>query len=359
MSQVTSYTLADGDGVTVLAALNALFGAVQSVNSGTAGPSSPVIGMPWLDTSGATPTQRRRNATNTGWDLDDLPAVGLGLASVTAVSDVNALTLSGLYHASSGATGNPAGGVAYLLVHLSGATSATAVQLAFATTSDKINFRRKVASAWQAWAECPTGATATGLSVLQAATAAAARTAIAAYGATDLAVLADITAATAGKVLDAAVFTANKLILGTSQVTTSGTSKTFTGIPAWVKRVTMTLRGVSTTGTAAKLIQVGTSGGLVATGYTSESANAGGNTSDTTGFVLRSILAADAVSGAMVLTALGGGTWVASHACASGGGAPCYGGGLITGLGTLDRVALTTVGGTDTFDAGIVNVMWE
>jgi hypothetical protein len=34
-------------------------------------------------------------------------------------------------------------------------------------------------------------------------------------------------------------------------------------------------------------------------------------------------------------------------------------GGLIALSGTLDRVILTTVNGTDTFDAGSVNILYE
>ena len=35
------------------------------------------------------------------------------------------------------------------------------------------------------------------------------------------------------------------------------------------------------------------------------------------------------------------------------------GGGSVTLSGALDRVVLTTVGGTDTFDAGSVNIIYE
>jgi hypothetical protein len=34
-------------------------------------------------------------------------------------------------------------------------------------------------------------------------------------------------------------------------------------------------------------------------------------------------------------------------------------GGAVGISGTLDRVRITTVNGTDTFDAGTINIMWE
>ena len=57
---------------------------------------------------------------------------------------------------------------------------------------------------------------------------------------------------------------------GTAQATTSGTSIDFTGIPSWVKRITVNFAGTSTAGSSsAVLIQLGTSGGIQNTGYLS------------------------------------------------------------------------------------------
>ena len=47
---------------------------------------------------------------------------------------------------------------------------------------------------------------------------------------------------------------------------TSGTSIDFTGIPSGVKRITIMLKDVSTSGTSYKLIQLG-SGSITTTGY--------------------------------------------------------------------------------------------
>ena len=153
--------------------------------------------------------------------------------------------------------------------------------------------------------------------------------------------------------------TGSQLVSGTLTATTSGTSVDFTGIPSWVKRVTVMLKGVSTSGTSALLFQLGTSGGVQATGYT---ANSGANTY-TTGFGAAVLsIAADAGTGVVTFTLLDSatGTW-------SWGGTigrdttftvmGCIGYKALSG--TLDRVRFTTVAGTDTFDAGSINILYE
>ena len=75
---------------------------------------------------------------------------------------------------------------------------------------------------------------------------------------------------------------------GTAQASTSGTSIDFTGIPSWVKRITVMFAGVSTTGTSNLLLQIG-SGSIVVTGYTGSTAlvgSASANSLMTTGFML-------------------------------------------------------------------------
>jgi hypothetical protein len=59
----------------------------------------------------------------------------------------------------------------------------------------------------------------------------------------------------------------SRLVLTTSVNTTSGTSIDFTGIPSWVRRITVMLLAVSTNGTSGVQIQLGDSGGVETTGY--------------------------------------------------------------------------------------------
>jgi len=156
---------------------------------------------------------------------------------------------------------------------------------------------------------------------------------------------------------------ASALVSGTSQASTSGTSIDFTGIPSWVKRVTVLLNGVSLSGTSAVLVQIG-SGSVITTGYSStgsRTSTAATIISTTNGFVTGLNTAADALSGLMTIATLGSNQWAESHSFGtSTAGASFYGGGNSPTLsGALDRVRITTVNGTDTFDAGSINILYE
>ena len=152
------------------------------------------------------------------------------------------------------------------------------------------------------------------------------------------------------------------LTRGTAQNTTSGTSIDFTSIPSWVKLVTVVFSGVSTNGTSNYQIQAGTSGGVVATGYLGSSADGPTLTATlfTTGIGLRTGSAAAVVHGAVVFNNVTGNTWTASGSLARSDGAAFIStAGSITLSGTLDRIRITTVNGTDTFDAGSINILYE
>lgn len=135
--------------------------------------------------------------------------------------------------------------------------------------------------------------------------------------------------------------------------TASGTSVDFTGIPSWAKKITVMFNGVSTNGTSLVQVQLGDSGGIGTTGYIS----AGGITS---GFaVAGSVSAGDIRSGSAILTTLGGNVWSSTGGCVVNGttfGALC---GSKTLPSTLDRIRITTVNGTDLFDAGTINILVE
>ena len=153
------------------------------------------------------------------------------------------------------------------------------------------------------------------------------------------------------------------LTSATAQASTSGTSIDFTGIPSWVKRITVMFNVVSTNGTSLPQIQIGsgsvtTSGYLWFGGYISTSSYAGA--SATSGFVVKSDAASSIMSGSVVLTTLGSNVWTATMSLGSITFATIsVGAGGITLGGTLDRVRITTVNGTDTFDAGSINIMYE
>lgn len=155
----------------------------------------------------------------------------------------------------------------------------------------------------------------------------------------------------------------NALVLGTSVTTTSGTTATFSNIPAWVKRITVIFDSVSTNGSNDLLVRLGTSGGILSTGYTSTGgvAVSGNNTllgSDSSGFL---ILLGDSgrdFSGTMTICLISGTKFVSSHSGKSGTARVNSGGGSVNLSGVLTQVQVALTGG-NTFDAGSVNVMYE
>ena len=157
----------------------------------------------------------------------------------------------------------------------------------------------------------------------------------------------------------------SNIVSGTAVASTSGTSIDFTSIPSWVKRVTVMFSGVSTNGTSRQIVQLGTSGGVQNTGYAGTASTNGITVSETTGILVG--YRADALnvySGAIVFTLLNSATglWVAQGANSGAGGSTgdcSVIGGTKTLSGTLDRVRITTVNGTDTFDAGSINILYE
>lgn len=154
--------------------------------------------------------------------------------------------------------------------------------------------------------------------------------------------------------------------LGVSVATTSGTSIDITGIPASARRVTVMVNRVSTNSISPLVVRLGTSGGIEATGYVGGAGYGGAaNTLQniTTGFpisVEANTAAGSSLSGAVTFHSFGSNTWVASgtmHETLNQIGNFVSGDKTLSGV--LDRIRLTTVGGTATFDAGSINICWE
>ena len=159
--------------------------------------------------------------------------------------------------------------------------------------------------------------------------------------------------------VQAATGTMSVNTLATAQASTSGTSIDFTGLPSWIKRITVMFSGASLSGTSDFLIQIG-AGSVTSSGYVSTCNNgAGTNTSTTSGFrITVSAGAADVAYGIAIISTLGSNIWTQSGLISGGGAMRSSAGGLTLG-GTLDRVRITTVNGTDTFDAGSINILYE
>jgi len=185
---------------------------------------------------------------------------------------------------------------------------------------------------------------------------------------------ASVSPTTAGNVLftaDGSVWSSTqKIVQGTSVATTSGTSIDFTGIPSWVKRVTFMLNGMSISGNTTSIqIRLGTSGGFVTSGYVSNAAyvqassTVSGIALFTTGFYVGQLSAVtDTFGGALTISSFGGNVWTYSGTLTRTGAFPAavFLAAIPFSLGgTLTQIRLTTVNGTDTFDAGSVNILYE
>lgn len=149
-------------------------------------------------------------------------------------------------------------------------------------------------------------------------------------------------------------------------VVASGTSIDFTGIPNWVKRITIMLSGVSTNGTSIILIQLGDSGGIETTGYVGaasylDNAASAATTSFTNGIALSAInTAASTWNGSVTISNRTSNVWTASGVTANPEIPRTNPTGAYKSLSdTLDRIRITTVNGTDSFDAGSLNILYE
>jgi len=133
-------------------------------------------------------------------------------------------------------------------------------------------------------------------------------------------------------------------------------------IPTWAHMVVVTFNGVSTNGTSPVQVQLGTSAGIETSGYTALGTGYGAGVTSavySTGFALgETSKAAYAHSGFLMLFKAEPNVWV-GYGCVTRAGDTS--GAMVTGAkalaGALDRVRLTTINGTDIFDAGYCNVL--
>jgi len=156
------------------------------------------------------------------------------------------------------------------------------------------------------------------------------------------------------------------LTSGTSQASTSGTSIDFTSIPSWVKRITVMFNGVSTSGSSVVTMLLGTGSTTYATsGYLGTMFATIGGSSAASNFTT-AITTADTGAatwlrnGNYVFTNITGNTWTFSGSLANSDSARTNltSGSIALGA-ALTAVRITTVNGTDTFDAGSINILYE
>ena len=351
------YNIANQSGAAFRSDLNNGLAAIVSQNSGAAQPSTTYAYQWWADTT--TGLLKIRNAANNAWiTIGTLADANLGLLSLgggtltgaVLADDAGTAALpavafdgdpdTGIYRKGANQLGLSAGGTERAFVDSNGVTIQAQGDLRLAD-SDNSN-----------WVALQAPATVASNLTL---------TAPAADGTADQALVTD----GAGALSFAS---RSRLISGTAVATTSGTSVDFTGIPSWVKRLTVMLKGVSLSGSSDFLIQLGDSGGIETTGYISafntiqaNSPITGAAASSTSGFILFSSNDSNTLSGVVVFNNIDGNAWL-------GNGQWGY---INTTLftawvsgekslsATLDRIRITTVNGTDTFDTGSVNIIYE
>lgn len=155
--------------------------------------------------------------------------------------------------------------------------------------------------------------------------------------------------------------------LGTPVATTSGASIDITSLPAGINEITMGFRGVSSNGTSIPLIQIGDSGGAENSGYDggAHSFDSSGPTiysgANSGGFALNAVHSATVtLTGVVTLRRYSGNYWQMSGVLARGDmNSLSISGGTKQLTGTLDRVRLIATNGTDTFDAGEINISYR
>ena len=161
---------------------------------------------------------------------------------------------------------------------------------------------------------------------------------------------------------------ASYLTSGTAVASTSGTSIDFTSIPSWVKRITVMFQGVSTSGTSTIQIQLGTGASPTYTtsGYlgNSQAINSGSSSigeNNGAGFRLVANISATSVQhGQIIISNISSNSWTEFGILGQSDAARInWSGGSVSLAAVLTAVRITTVNGTDTFDAGSINILWE
>lgn len=153
--------------------------------------------------------------------------------------------------------------------------------------------------------------------------------------------------------------------LGTA-VSASSTAIYFTSIPNGVKRIDVVFTGLSTNGTSIPLLRVGSvADGVKTSGYsgstTGHSNTSTGTSTYSNGLGFRdAIVATDSLHGIITLDKITSNNWVMRiNTSSETSTKTSHGVSFVSLAGELDRIILTTVNGTDTFDAGSINIMWE
>ncbi|MFH1806819.1 MAG: hypothetical protein ABID63_18215 [Pseudomonadota bacterium] len=341
------YNLANASGAAFRADANDLMQAILTGNSGATAPSVTEAFMIWNDTS--TGHLKQRNAANTAWiDHGDL-ASGILRADQIGLAAGNLMQID---HAETSTATAATVDLSAALRHL--LTDTTTVT-AFEGVAG-VCYRCRAAAAFTLTHH------ATNLIIAQT----GASIVVAAGDTFEVTMITGTTARVtnyqraSGEALVSSVISNSVAI-----PTTSGTAVDFDAIPAGVRRIKLGLIGVATNGSAHRLIQLGTSSGIVPTGYLTGSSSLGNSivTNDySVGFGIRLASSAADAAGCLTLDLVDevNNVWQITGAVRNlegSGGALCFGSKAMPGV--IDRIRFTTTNGTDSYDGGEVRISWE
>ena len=173
--------------------------------------------------------------------------------------------------------------------------------------------------------------------------------------------------------LDATQTLTNKTIQGgaissgTAVTLTNQSTVDYTSLPSWVKRITFMFNGLSLSGTDGPIVRLGYGGTptYVTSGYgggaqSLSTTPASGAEQPGNAFNIQSFNAANTLIGIMTIVLLDASTntWVSTTTLYNTSTSMSWSNGSVSLSGTLTALRLTRTG-TNTFDAGKVNILYE
>lgn len=166
---------------------------------------------------------------------------------------------------------------------------------------------------------------------------------------------------TTPKLRDAAV-TPSKLaepLTRSAEITAAGTAVDFTGIPDWAKRITAVLNQVSTNGASRVIIRIGANT-VETSNYISVCSLHSSDFVEASGFLVsQNDQPLDRRVGSVTLHRCGAYTWVLSGAVGTAAGNVSIVSGSRQLSAALNRLQITTLGGSDLFDSGTITLFYE